>query len=249
MAFYGIGSRRGPRQPQYPRTTWGHPMYPQAPQRPAGGGGGAYGGGIPPLQQYTGINPYIAPTAAPPGSFDPALTAQGENADLGYEWAGQDFTLGNQQRLNDLNGDPTYGTAGTLGQIQHSYDTQLAGTNKQFANLAAGQADQAARAGVDSGGAAAQSAQKRGANWQDIVNQLNYGRDQAVASAKQGFDRANSAADTQFQRAGATNTLFHSQLNREEVYGAQQAGLLPPVKTMPKFPPNRRFVGIKGARI
>jgi hypothetical protein len=112
-----------------------------------------------------------------------------------------------------------------------------------------GQADQAARAGVDSGGAAAQSAQKRGANWQDIVNQLNYGRDQAVASAKQGFDRANSAADTQFQRAGATNTLFHSQLNREEVYGAQQAGLLPPVKTMPKFPPNRRFVGIKGARI
>lgn len=247
MAFYGIGSRRGPRPPQYPMTAWGRPMYPQP--HPSGH---ASNGADPPLVQATGQNPYAVPTSAPPGSFDPALKAAGENADQGYLWAGEDYALGNQQRINNLYGDPTYGTAGDLGSIQHRAQTQLDSANlshdrntqdlvRSFQNLALSQADQQAKAGVDQGGAVAQAAGKRAANqgqtqgrldtdWRTLVGQIGYGRDQALGGAQQSFDRANNSASTEFQRAGVTNGLYNQQLNAEKVYAAQQAGLLP---TMP----------------
>jgi hypothetical protein len=89
-----------------------------------------------------GFIPYQPPSSALPGTYDPSLDAQGENANLGFGFQAQDYTLNNQRLGNDFatatgrldqNHQATLSDLLTgLTRAQQDYGTQTGYVNQDY---------------------------------------------------------------------------------------------------------------------
>lgn len=124
----------------------------------------------------------LAPTAPPPGSYDPAIDAQVGQAQRGYQdlfsdylrdfgepgtalggRRGEDFTLGREDVERNYGRSLTDLLTGRTRTTQN-YQRGVEGLERNYAQLGASQTQAARSAGVARGGALAQALAKRTAN-------------------------------------------------------------------------------------
>lgn len=173
--------------------------------------------------------PYPKQTTAPPGTYDPALDAQGENAALGLTWAGQDYGLGRERLTNDYNlgkarlgEDRDFSLSGLLlgknrgledigtsrSRLNEDWDIATKDLGRQFSELADSQTANARAAGVAGGGALAQSLMKRQADQSREQGRLDLGRDRGLFDLGRSETRLGEDYD---RNVGRTNTLYDRQ--------------------------------------
>lgn len=126
------------------------------------------------IGKIPGLTPYVPPNGPPPGTYDPSLDFQGENALLGYGYGKADTQRDRGYSDEDYNTALNHGRThhnsvlGALGislkQGNEDYDTRTQDLGRSYRNLASSQGQRANAAGVSAGGATAQSATKRAAN-------------------------------------------------------------------------------------
>jgi hypothetical protein len=214
-----------------------------------------------------GFTPWVAPTTAPEGSYDPQLDAQGQTQSLNNLYQNEDFGTGNQQALDDYNtaiANAAQAHGYTLADLQTASNQDLANYNlatqnlgQQYQRLGVSQTQNANAAGVGEGGAlvAAQTARQGNQNQAQGVLDTNESRSQAditqrvnrentayaqnQAANQTNYDRGVSSRAQTNERDNAANTLFNQQLGTQKVYAASASGLLP-------GPPSNEFTTPKG---
>lgn len=157
----------------------------------------------------TGPN-YIAPTAPPPGSYDPALDASYDSAARGYRYGIDDTATA------DLRGTEDYGfnrdsitrqrdqTLADLlaGHTREGQDYQTATGNLQrtYSNLGDSQSQNAQEAGVAGGGALMQALQKRTANQALDQAPIDTAHQRSLENYNTAVQRTTSGADLDLGR-------------------------------------------------
>lgn len=204
-------------------------------------GGGGFGRGAARLigRDFLPFQPY-KPPPVPSGSYDPTLDAQ----------------LGQSQRgLGDLKQDTeSLNTRDTV-----DYGTQLGNLNQQitqlhtdYEQLGGRQQESANQAGVISGGAMLQAAQKRAANEAHDRVPLDQAKQQLAidyappsAGSPLGGRRFQdrTTALTRAQREGAQ---FGIDVNSEKQFQASQVGYVPPGRGEPGGMPRNETVNGQG---
>jgi hypothetical protein len=209
------------------------------------------------------FKPFVQPTTAPQGTFDPTLAAQGRASNRGYGDLQVDTGIENTRASDDLttalnqagqNRDTSLANLLREGQtVDRNYATATTDRQRNYGNLAASQTNRANAAGlVGVSGYDAQAAGNRQANQTreqtqaDLAHQdysANYGAQQRAIN--QGYDRETGAANLQYgrgledrgntlSRATREAGLFGQDVNEAELYQAKASGLLPTP------PPNER---------
>lgn len=195
-----------------------------------------------PSRRPAGPTAFAPLTEAPPGSYDPQLDFQGQSANLGYEFSGQEYDAANANRKAAVYGgdvtyvDPQTGeqttthTPGSLAALLQQRDTALTRANtshdnstaditRSFANLAKGQTQGAYSTGQELGGYQAAAAQARGANQDRSQGRLDQSWRDIVGATNQNYDQ---------RRTGILANLATQQGNADQSFGEATAsnGLL-----------------------
>lgn len=189
-----------------------------------------------------GFIPDAPITQAPPGTYDPSLDAQAENAKLGFLFNGQDFTTqsnrlgedyqtalgrlgqnhgstladlltGYQRNTGDLNTQ--------LGYANQDYGTATANLGRQYQNLGINQAGAIRSAGAGEGGALAQALAKRTANQGIDQSGLDTQHNRQVAGINTDLSRLNQDYNTGVSRENTNygNQTYDLGLNNQRAGG------------------------------
>jgi hypothetical protein len=201
------------------------------------------------------FKPYVQPSTAPQGTFDPTLAAQGRASqrglgDLQADTGIQDIRSSDdlQRALNQAgqNRDTSLSTLLREGQrVDQNYATDRTDRQRSYTNLAASQADRANAAGILGGGYDAQAAQNRGVNQSreqgvaDLGHQrytedysaqqkaINQNYDRTAGELNLAAGRAQEDRANTLSRATREAGFFGQDLNEAELYQSKAAGLLP----------------------
>lgn len=159
---------------------------------------------------HGGFVPWQPPTVAPPGTYDPSLDAQQENANQGFGWASQDYELARQRGGQDY--------ASAQGQLDQGHGYTLADLLTNNTRAGENYATSTGRLNEDYGTRSGRLGADYKTNTQDLArNYTNLGTQQsgtarsagvgeggalaaalAARQANQGHDQAQ--IDTGFQR-------------------------------------------------
>lgn len=205
--------------------------------------------GVPSFTPYTAYTPPPLPT----GSYDPALDAQEQQTQRGYQDTSDDTTLANSRALQDL-GTASLGLKQQENDLDVNYGANVAALTKQYGDLATSQGEQDNAYGVlPGGGAALQAAAKRAANQQVAQTALDTQMRRALQPLQQqatqlGTDYSRGVTDraTALTRAGRENTQFAQDTTAEEAYQAAQGGYVAPARGQPGGIPSNEFIDSNG---
>lgn len=198
--------------------------------------------------RFPGFKPY-RPPPVPTGTYDPALDAQLGAARRGYGDVQADTTLANTRSAEDYGiQQGLYGEA--VGNENDVYSRNVGLLTKNYANLAANQAEQANAAGViPGGGAYLQSQAKRAANQATDQAGLDLQHNQTLQGLKDQWDqyglsylRGGTDRTTALTRAGRENTNFGLDINAEKAFQAGQSGYIAPAPGQPGGMPRNETV-------
>jgi hypothetical protein len=203
----------------------------------------------------TTYSPYVTPSEAPQGSYDPQLDTQGETEQLGYGLTTDAYDEGNVEAGQDYTnniGDINRNYAQTLSDLQtqhqrneQDYATQTQDLGTSYQRLGSSQTQNANAAGVGSGGALVAAMQARQGNQATAQSKLDVARQRTneniltagqkagalallqTRDATEAADRSKYAREhTQFG-VGGTHDIYTKGLTNAKITSAQQAGMLP----------------------
>lgn len=204
-------------------------------------------------RRFKPFKPY-SPPPIPSGSYDPALDAQRGAAQRGFGDVRQDVETAQRRGTIDY-GLQTgqFDQQAAREQQDYTRNTQL--LNRSFGQLAGSQTQQAAQAGVFSGGALLQAATKRNANQQIQQQGLDtahtrFGEDLGFQRglAQSGFERGQFDLGQQLERGGRENTQFGLDVDAQKAFQAGQAGYVPPGRGEPGGMPRGEFTNRNGVQ-
>ncbi len=205
------------------------------------------------------FTPFRASTSPPPGTYDPALDAQLRAGGRGLFDLEQDTSLMNERELDDyllgqqeLQRQRDEGLADLVRartQSRENYDSDLGALTRNYQRLGNSQDQSAAVAGVSSGGALVQAAQKRAANQEVDKKPIDTNYNRFVEQAgideqrlQEGFGRGMGQLATgyergytdrnlvQLPRAQREQSFFGQDIGEQRFFQAKQGGFVPPTK-------------------
>jgi hypothetical protein len=192
-------------------------------------------------------NPQL-PATPPPGTFDPALSAQGRTNQRSYDDLLQDFAVGKQRSQDDLKLALANQALGTQ-HLGEDRTTALANLDRGYTGLAHRQSEHALQGNVESAGLLAQSLANRMAARTQAQQPIDTSYNRALEGAKQrtdalklGFERLYGRSGTnvvRVARAGRDLVAGGLDLANQEWYQAAQLGYSP---TIPKRKTKRQVI-------
>lgn len=204
------------------------------------------------------FKPFKAPVKPPPNTYDPALDSQERATARGLADTVQDTGKNNQRAFSDLllargqlarqRSEGLADIARRRTQEQQDYGRNVAGLNRSYHQLGNRQAQAFQGAGLQRGGALAQAARKRTANYQierqpldtnfarfneqSRLNEVRLGQDIDRRTAALGVDYQRGTEDRNLAlaRARRENTFYGQDVSTQRFYQAKGTGYTAPTR-------------------
>jgi hypothetical protein len=192
------------------------------------------------------------PAEPPPGTYDPALSAQGRSAQRSYDDLLQNLAIGKQRSQDDLKLALANVATGTQ-RLGEDRTTALANLDRNYTALAHRQSEHALQGNVQSAGLLAQSLQSRMAARTQAQQPIDTSYSRALEDAKRrsdalklGFERLYGKSGTNVvnvARAGRDLTAGKLDIAGEKWWQAAQLGYAPAAPArIPKRKTRRQVV-------